>query len=163
MARTDRRGFLKHGLVAAGGLGLGLAAWSQFARQGSPPGTHHALGPLLPVNDQTSGLPILKLPKGYRYHSFAWAGETLGDGYTSPGACDGMGVVNDTDGVVTLIRNHEFRGSSGPIGDPQKAWDVTGGGTSTLEFDTARAVIERAAEADPGIHQARVSGVKLQG
>jgi len=139
MARTDRRGFLKHGLVAAGGLGLGLAAWSQFARQGSPPGTHHALGPLLPVNDQTSGLPILKLPKGYRYHSFAWAGETLGDGYTSPGSCDGMGVVNDTDGVVTLIRNHEFRGSSGPIGDPQKAWDVTGGGTSTLEFDTANA------------------------
>jgi len=136
MAPTDRRSFLKHGLVAAGGLGLGLTAWSRLAHQGSPPGFNQALGPLVPVNDQTTGLPILKLPKGFRYHSFAWAGELLGDGFTSPGACDGMGVVRDEDGIVTLIRNHELRGSSGAIGDPEKAWDVTGGGTTTLKFDT---------------------------
>ena len=136
MGGTDRRGFLKHGLVAAGGLGLGLTAWSRLARKGAAPKFHHALGPLLPVNDQTSGLPLLKLPKGFRYLSFAWAGETLADGNSSPGACDGMGVVDDTNGIVTLIRNHELRGSSGPLGDPQKAWDVTGGGTTTLQFDT---------------------------
>jgi uncharacterized repeat protein (TIGR03803 family) len=136
MGPTDRRGFLKHGLVAAGGLGLGLAAWSRLANHGSPPGFHQSLGPLVPVNDQTTGLPILKLPKGFRYHSFAWAGEQLGDGYTSPRACDGMGVVAEENGIVTLIRNHELRGSSGPIGDPNKAWDVTGGGTTTLKFDT---------------------------
>jgi secreted PhoX family phosphatase len=136
MRRTDRRSFLKHGLVAAGGLGLGLTVWSRLARQGVPPGIHPALGPLLPVNDQTTGLPILKLPEGFRYHSFAWAGEKLADGYPGPAACDGMGVVADDNGIVTLIRNHELRGSSGPIGDPQKAWDVTGGGTTTLKFDT---------------------------
>ena len=137
MGGTDRRGFIKHSLVAAGGLGLGLVAWSRLARQGVPPGMHKALGPLKLVNDQTTGLPILKLPKGFRYHSFAWAGESLADGYTSPGACDGMGVVGENNGIVTLIRNHELRGSSGPIGDLQKAWDVTGGGTTTLRFDAS--------------------------
>ena len=79
MAGTDRRRFLKHGLVAAGGLGLGFAAWSRFSNQGEPVGFHPSLGPLQPVNDSTSGLPILKLPKGFRYHSFLWAGEKLVD------------------------------------------------------------------------------------
>ena len=136
MARTDRRKFLKQGAVVAGGLGLGMTAWSRFSTHNSPPVTHPALGPLSVVNDQTSGLPLLKLPKGFRYRSFAWAGEKLGDGYVSPGACDGMGVVEDKNGIVTLIRNHELRGSGGPIGDPDQAWDVTGGGASTLKFDT---------------------------
>lgn len=136
MTRSSRRDFVKHSLVAAGGLGLGLAAWSRYARQGVPPGTHHAMGPLLPVNDKTTGLPLLKLPQGFRYQSFAWAGEVLSDGFPGPGSCDGMGVVGDEDDVVTLIRNHELRGSSGPIGDPQKAWDITGAGTTTLKFNT---------------------------
>jgi len=136
MEFSDRRSFLKYGLLATGGLGLGLTAWSRLAKQGQPPGLHPALGALQTVDDQTSGLPLLKLPRGFRYQTFAWAGEALGDGYTSPRACDGMGVVDDQDGIVTLIRNHELRGSSGPLGDPKKAWDVTGGGTSTLKFDT---------------------------
>lgn len=136
MARTDRRSFLKHGLVAAGGLGLGVAMWSRLATHGTPPKVHSVLGPLKAVNDQTTGLPILKLPQGFRYHSFAWAGQALGDGYPSPGRCDGMGVVDNKNGIATLIRNHEIRGSSGALGDPQKAWDCTGGGTTTLQFDT---------------------------
>ncbi len=136
MQKTDRRGFLKHGLVAAGGLGLGVAAWSRFTRSGDAPGYHHQLGPLYPVNDLTTGLPILKLPKGFRYHSFAWAGETLGDGYASPKSCDGMGVVADNDGIVTLVRNHELSGSYPVIGDPASSWDTSGGGTTTLKFDT---------------------------
>jgi uncharacterized repeat protein (TIGR03803 family) len=138
MGGTGRRGFLKHGLVAAGGLGLGYYAWSRLAQKGLAPEFHHDLGPLYPVNDLTSGLPILKLPRGFRYRSFAWAGETLGDGYSSPLACDGMGVVADDHGIVTLIRNHELRGWSGPIGDPAKAWDISEGGTTTLKFDTRK-------------------------
>jgi len=136
MGRTDRRGFLKHGLVAAGGLGLGAYAWSRLSRLGPAPEFHEALGPLRAVKDQTSGKRILKLPEGFRYHSFAWAGETLDDGYFSPEFADGMGVVNDENGIVTLIRNHEV-GAAGPvIGDPRKAWDTSGGGTTTLRFDT---------------------------
>jgi len=136
MGLTDRRGFLKHGLLAVGGLGLSAFAWSRLTRPGAAPGIHPALGPLQPVNDLTSGLPILKLPEGFRYHSFAWAGETLGDGFTSPKFCDGMGVVSEDNGIVTLIRNHEASGSSGAFGPDRMAWDVTGGGTTTLRFDT---------------------------
>ncbi len=136
MVRSDRRRFLKHGLVVAGGLGLGVTAWSRLVQHGKPPGAHPVLGPLKVVRDQTTGLPLLKLPQGFRYHSFAWAGESLGDGYPGPGACDGMGVVSSENAVVTLVRNQELRGSSGPIGEPRKAWDVTGGGTCTLRFDT---------------------------
>jgi len=66
MVATDRRGFLKHGLVAAGGLGLGLTAWSRLANNGNSPGFHSSLGPLIPVNDQSTGLPLLKLPKRQR-------------------------------------------------------------------------------------------------
>ena len=58
MVHTDRRGFLKHGLVAAGGLGLGLVAWSRLARQGTAPEIHDIFGPLAPVKDQTTGLPV---------------------------------------------------------------------------------------------------------
>lgn len=134
--KTDRRSFLKQGLVATGALGLGLSAWSRFGTHGAPPGTHAALGPLSLVKDHTTGLPLIKLPAGFEYHSFAWAGDTLGDGYTSPQACDGMGVVSEDNGIVTLIRNHELKGFPGPIGDASKAWDNTGGGTSTLWFDT---------------------------
>jgi uncharacterized repeat protein (TIGR03803 family) len=137
MMRTDRRVFIKRGLVAAGGLGLGLSAWSRLGQFGAAPAIHPALGALFPTNDQTTGLPLLMLPKGYRYRSMAWAGEKLNDGYQSPAACDGMGVVAEQDGIVTLIRNHELRGSSGAIGDAGNAWDNTGGGTSTLLFDSA--------------------------
>lgn len=138
MVRSDRRNFLKGGLLVAGGLGLGITAWSQLSRHNKAPGIEPSLGPLGVVNDQTTGLPLLKLPQGFRYHSFAWAGETLADGFPSPGACDGMGVVEDSKGIVTMIRNHELRGSSGAIGNPDNAWDVTGGGTSTLRFDTGK-------------------------
>ena len=138
MVRSDRRSFLKHGLVAAGGLGLGAYAWSRLARLGPAPEFHEAFGPLQPVNDQTSGLPILKLPEGFRYHSFAWAGETLGDGYSSPMYADGMGVVSDQNGIVILVRNHEIGAASPVIGDPHKAWDASGGGTTTLRFDTRK-------------------------
>ena len=71
MGGTDRRSFLKQGLVAAGGLGLGITAWSRLARHGAPPAFHPDLGPLVVVNDQSTGLPLLRLPKGFRYKSFS--------------------------------------------------------------------------------------------
>ncbi len=136
MHDSGRRRFLKHGLVAASGVGLGGAALWQLLRSGEPPAIHPALGPLQVAKDLNTGLPILKLPEGFRYRTFAWAGEQLADGFPCPGAADGMGVVADEDGVITLIRNQELTGSSGPIGDPDNAWDLTGGGTTTLKFDT---------------------------
>ena len=115
MEQTGRRSFLKHGLVAAGGLGLGLTAWTRLAQHGAPPEYHAALGPLLPVNDETTGLPLLNLPEGFRYHSFAWAGENLTDGNPGPRSCDGMGVVNEDKGIVTLIRTNHVIHDSGSM------------------------------------------------
>lgn len=139
MAATNRRGFLTKGLVAAGGLGLGYFAWSNLTRTGADLAIDLRLGALQPVNDLTSGLPILKLPEGFSYRTLAWAGDKLTDGNKSPGNADGMGVVSDEHGVVTLIRNHELQGSHGAIGSKETAYDNTGGGTTTLRFDTRTA------------------------
>ena len=133
-----RRGFLKTGLLAAGGAGLGLAVFYGLREQGKLPGFHSELGPLAPIRDETTGQPLLMLPQGFRYHSFAWAGERMSDGFIGPASCDGMGVVSAADHLISLVRNHELRGSSGAMGDAKTAWDVTGGGTTTMVFDTAR-------------------------
>ncbi|MGD8384008.1 MAG: DUF839 domain-containing protein [Lysobacterales bacterium] len=135
MVDSGRRRLLRHGLVAAGGLGLGGAGLWQLMHPGEPLPVHPASGPLQPAADANTGLEILQLPAGFRYRTLAWAGAPLADGYAGPGAADGMGVVADRDGVVTLVRNHELKGTRVPMGDPKKAWDVTGGGTTTLTFD----------------------------
>lgn len=133
----SRRALLQAGLLGAGAVALGLAAWSRrIAHSGRAP-LPEPLGPLLATPDETTGLPLLRLPAGYRYRTFSWAGTALHDGHRVPGSADGMGVVAERGTRVTLVRNHELRGSSGAIGDPALAWDVTGGGTTTLVFDMA--------------------------
>ena len=102
----------------------------------------NAMGPLTVVVDETTGLPLLMLPPGFRYKTFSWAGTDLHDGHPVPEAADGMGVVRNVRTRVTLVRNHELRGSSGPIGDPDLAYDVTGGGTTTLVFDTSNETLK---------------------
>lgn len=133
----SRRAFLRAGLLAAGGAGLGFAAYRGLWNRGQPPPAHPLLGPLRLARDESSGLPLLMLPEGFRYWSFGWAGQAMGDGVPTPGRADGMGVVATAEGGVTLIRNHEMRGSSGAFGNPETAWDNTGGGTTTLVWDTA--------------------------
>lgn len=99
------------------------------------------MGRLAPVNDETTGLPILMLPPGFRYQTFSWAGSRLGDGHIVPGQADGMGVVRQLGTAITLVRNHEVRGSSGAMGAADASWDVTGGGTTTLVFDTGKEML----------------------
>lgn len=68
-------------------------------------------GPIAPVNDMTTGLPLLQLPPGFTYKSFGWTGDTMTDGHACPAAHDGMGVVlsrkvgRSTE--LVLVRNHE--------------------------------------------------------
>jgi hypothetical protein len=83
--------------------------------------------------DETTGLPLLKLPEGFRYASFGWAGDIMADGRRTPGKHDGMGAFDAGRGRVRLVRNHEEvagRPFSGASYDP-----TAGGGTTTLEFD----------------------------
>jgi secreted PhoX family phosphatase len=135
---TSRRDFLAAGLLAAGSLSLGLYSYARYQTARPSADIPEPMGPLGVVRDEATGLPLLRLPPGFRYRSFSWAGSVLHDGYPVPPSADGMGVVRQRDGRVTLVRNHELQGCSGAIGNPAMAYDNTAGGTTTLVFDTAR-------------------------
>ena len=111
-----------------------------FARQlaAGPPVLTRGFGVLSGVKDDETGLPLLKLPEGFRYVSFGWRGDMMNNGTTrTPELHDGMGVFSAANGRVFLIRNHEI--AQGPAFDPTLAYDPgAGGGTTTIEFDTVR-------------------------
>jgi secreted PhoX family phosphatase len=132
----SRRRFLQSSLLGAGAISLGLAAWSRQVGNFRLAVLPEPMGRLEPVRDLATGLPLLMLPPGFRYYSFSWAGERLHDGFDVPASADGMGVVRLDKASITLVRNHELRGSSGPFGPVDLAYDVTGGGTTNLVFDT---------------------------
>jgi len=52
-------------------------------------------GPIRPVKDETTGLELLKLPSGFRYWSYGWTGDEMGDGILTPNLHDGMAVVDE--------------------------------------------------------------------
>ncbi|WP_394000193.1 alkaline phosphatase PhoX [Luteimonas sp. WGS1318] len=142
---TDTPLIARRRLLKAAGFGLGLAGvglspvGQLLARAGSSTQVHAGYGPLQPVHDLNTGLPLLRLPEGFRYTTFGWAGEALAGDIACPGKHDGMGVVRADGDVVTLVRNHEIggetRGSFTPAG---ATWDADcAGGTTTLRFDTA--------------------------
>jgi secreted PhoX family phosphatase len=72
-------------------------------------------GPIAPVNDLTTGLPLLKLPAGFSYKSFGWTGDLMTNGQPCPAAHDGMAVVRSRrvgrSTELVLIRNHELGGT----------------------------------------------------
>lgn len=141
----SRRRFLKTGGLGLGaaaiGLGacaLGLGPVGRRLHSAGSPVPHPGYGPLAVVRDRTTGLPLLRLPHGFEYTTFGWAGEPLAGDFACPAKHDGMGVVGADGDVVTLVRNHEVgiseAGSFAPGG---ATWDpACGGGTVTLRFDT---------------------------
>ncbi len=137
MSGTSRREFLAAGLLGVGTLSLGLLAYARRRNRIQGRDIPELMGPLRNVSDEATGLPLLRLPEGFRYRTLSWAGSELHDGFRAPAAADGMGVVRQDGSRVTLVRNHELQGSSGPIGDPAAAYDTAPGGTTTLVFDTA--------------------------
>ena len=101
-------------------------------------------GPLQPVKDETTGLPLLHLPADFRYVSFGWTGDPLRGGVTTPGAHDGMAAFPAPGGRrIRLVRNHEVR--SGTAFTREPAYDLNaGGGTTTIEFDPATGTVGEA-------------------
>lgn len=138
MARSTRRNFLSAGALGAGVLSLGLYGWFRHLHPSQGRNIPESMGPLRVTPDEATGLPLLCLPEGFRYRTMSWAGSRLHDGYPVPRSADGMGVVLQEGNRITLVRNHELQGSSGAMGDPARAYDVTPGGTTTLVFDTAQ-------------------------
>jgi uncharacterized protein len=138
----DRRTFMRRGAMGAGALWalpLGeLAARKAYGavRKGPSP-----YGDPVPTIDATTGLPLLALPAGFRYFSFGWTGDPMNDGVRTPGAHDGMAVIDTLFGNpdwLVLVRNHEQGGGAPFIGNRP---DITygpnpaAGGTTNLVFD----------------------------
>jgi uncharacterized protein len=97
--------------------------------------TELGYGPLGPVTDATTGLPLLELPEGFRYLTFGWTGDPMDDGRRIPPLHDGMAAFAGENGRVVLVRNHEVGPGAAlraPTYDSQ-----AGGGTTTTVFDPA--------------------------
>ncbi len=95
-------------------------------------------GAISPKLDETTGLPLLRLPDGFRYQSFSWTGDMMADDVRCPNLHDGMAVVGaqGNSGHLILVRNHEG-GSGGPyVEKPSITYADDGdGGTTNLIFD----------------------------
>ena len=144
--RLPRRQFLAAVSGAAGIAPFSAltrrAAGADQRRQGTrgDPARGVGYGPLQPVNDATTGLPLLHLPAGFRYLSFGWTGDPLADGLATPGAHDGMAAFAGASGRTRLVRNHERR--SGAAFAEHPLYDTKGGGgTTTIEFDSEAGMV----------------------
>jgi hypothetical protein len=134
---VDRRGFLRGAALAAGLAALGPLGALGARTAGAAPLQKRPFsadyGPLYPARDQTTGLELLLLPRGFEYLTYGWTGDPMSDRIPTPGAHDGMAAFRSGD-LVTLVRNHEQGGFTGRFTDP--AYDpAANGGTSTLVFD----------------------------
>jgi secreted PhoX family phosphatase len=139
MIDVSRRRFI--GQFTRTGAALAMAgpleAFARRVHDGvGPPIADVGYGPLLPVRDETTGLPLVSLPKGFKCISFGWTGDRLSDEGATPAAHDGMACfATERAGRVRLVRNHELGGGApfvaSPIYDPLAA-----GGTTNLTFDT---------------------------
>jgi secreted PhoX family phosphatase len=132
----NRRRFLQ-ALAGGAAMAAPLEAFAARLRsEHSAAAVDVGYGPLAPVKDETTGLPLLKLPKGFVYQSHGWRGDLLSTGAPTPVAHDGMAAFPGRDGRVLLVRNHEV--VSGPLIDRTHYYDsAAGGGTVTLEFDSS--------------------------
>jgi uncharacterized protein len=116
----SRRRFIRMSSLSVGALSVAapLANLHAYQKWGHGPRPDSGYGPLVPVPDDTTGLPLLKLPRGFHYRSFGWTGDLMSDGTITPDRHDGMAIVDvrwsRRDGQqLMLIRNHE-RGPSDP-------------------------------------------------
>jgi secreted PhoX family phosphatase len=129
----------RHWLQGAAALALSPLAQA-FAAKAQGRGEKAAgYGPLRPVLDGSTGLPLLMLPEGFSYRSFGWVTQPLSNGGVIPRAADGMGIVSVKGEVFTLVRNHELRAFHGSFGPSDSHYDAPcSGGTVTLRYDRAK-------------------------
>ena len=137
----SRRGFLKAGAALATGVSLG-APFQALAQSGGVRARSPGYGPLLPVADLATGLPLLKLPRRFRYSSMSWRGDPMLDGAPIPALHDGGAALQGRGGRVYYVRNQEQffipgLGLDTSFASPQLTYDggEAPGGTTTLIFD----------------------------
>lgn len=133
----SRRTLLKSaGLAAAACLTDPLQRFAARARSAEAPRGGEGFGPLEPINDANTGLPLLRLPAGFSYTTFGWQGEPLTEGGVTPPLHDGMTVLKQQGSLVTLCRNHEVDGAGPAIGPAENTYDPQApAGCTNLLFD----------------------------
>lgn len=160
--RAARRNFLRRG-ATLGAAGLAASPLGQLLASAGQPRSANAesgYGPLRPMRDLNTGLPLLRLPAGFSYRSFGWTGDPLTDGTPTPRAHDGMGLVRMRGDIATLVRNHEIVNARGAYGPSQSHYDpACGGGTVTFDFDCARGEVLAARASLSGTMQNCAGGV----
>lgn len=138
--QLNRRSLLRGGAGAAGMAllsgGTTLSVFQALASRGARAAAID-YGPLLPAIDEASGLPLLKLPEGFRYISYGWTRDPMRDGTPTPSLHDGMAVVKATGPNLVLVRNHEQGSNANSFAKPQLTFDSrANGGTTNLMFNT---------------------------
>jgi uncharacterized protein len=131
-----RRGFLKSSVAAAATVGMPFSVLGSKAAHAVQLPYSPDYGQLAPVADETTGLPLLQLPQGFKYWSFGWTGDIMNDGIATPGAHDGMSVVASDANKLVLVRNHE-QGSktAGSFANSKITYDPKcNGGTTNIVF-----------------------------
>jgi len=128
----SRRSFL---LTTGAAFATPLDALRARLEAGAAAPTELGYGPLRPVADATTGMPLLELPKGFRYMTFGWTGDAMDDGRRIPPQHDGMAAFAGENGRVVLVRNHEI--GSGVAFEAPTYDSKAGGGTTTTVFDPA--------------------------
>ena len=130
----NRRDFL--GLGAAATLSL-FGQRLAYAEPGKPIPESPGYGPLARVKDLTTGLPLIDLPEGFSYRSFGWSNDPMANGNPTPARHDGMAVVLEQDGILTLLRNHEIWNETGSFAPRELTYDSrAGGGVTRIRFDS---------------------------
>lgn len=141
IAGSSRRRFLRLAGAAAAAVpfhALAACASRSGAARRLDRVPHPVYGPLAPVKDGATGLPLLWLPAGFTYHTLGWTGDALDDGSPTPAAHDGMAAFAAGPSTIRLVRNHEL--TDGPAFDCPASYDHgAGGGTTTLELDAMSA------------------------
>lgn len=147
-----RRSFLRRSMLGATSAGI-TAAFGSFlgrVRADGPGGVDGpGYGPLAPVVDPVTGLPLLQLPEGFEYATIGRIGDPMRGGHPTPGQFDGQAAIPVGNDRVVIIRNHEYfppaagqpaqkalRGA--PIYDPTAA-----GGTTNTLFNLLTGRVER--------------------
>ncbi len=138
MAQPSRRQFLSDSFSAVSAFGIS-AAFSALGQRFAYGEIASQRETLVPVTDEVTGLPLLRLPQGFRYRSFGWTGDAMTDGTTTPGFHDGMAVIRADGDIVSICRNHEESddGPCLPISGGTPYDTMAKGGCTTLRFDAA--------------------------
>jgi uncharacterized protein len=146
----SRRQLLRGAASAVGAAAFPTAIQSLLARQANagrlrPFAEGNPYGDPVPTPDLTTGLELLRVPPGFVYRTFGWAGDPMTDGAPCPANADGMAVVHVLDNRtrdLILIRNHELSfgdrigGGVGPTYDLVEldGLGALAGGTTALTF-----------------------------